>query len=140
MSLLTMGVAGILVQEKYHSEKYATFRANVFLATIIFSILPLFHSLVLSNGWDFLHPLLFDLLKMGACYLIGVFFFVSRVPESIFPGRFDRTCHSHCIWHLWIIVAALAHYNVEYNIYHRFRPNGVALTCQQFQDMLTDPQ
>lgn len=27
---------------------------------------------------------------MGACYLIGVVFYVSKFPECKYPGKFDR--------------------------------------------------
>ena len=136
MTLAASAVVMVLVQEKYHAEPYATFRAMIFLSIITFSIAPLFHSLVLLNGWPFLHPLFFDLLTMGVCYLVGVAFFVTRWPESKYPGSCDRSAHSHAIWHVCIIIAALAHYNVEYNIYHLFRPNGQLLSCDQFEQIL----
>ena len=36
-----------------------------------------------------------DVIGVGACYLVGAFFYVHRVPERWYPGRFDIIGQSH---------------------------------------------
>ena len=33
-----------------------------------------------------------------------------RIPESIWPGRFDIVAHSHQFWHLAVLAACYVHY------------------------------
>lgn len=47
---------------------------------------------------------------MGLAYAIGAGFYVSRVPERWWPGVFDIAGHSHQIFHVFVIMGALAHY------------------------------
>lgn len=35
--------------------------------------------------------------------------YAARVPERFFPGRFDIMFHSHQIFHIFVVVAALIH-------------------------------
>jgi adiponectin receptor len=49
--------------------------------------------------------LLPGLINMFACYGLGFFFFISRVPERFFPGKFDVWLHSHQLWHLCVLGA-----------------------------------
>lgn len=32
-----------------------------------------------------------------------------RIPESLYPGRFDIWGHSHTIWHIFVVLSILAH-------------------------------
>ena len=45
-------------------------------------------------------------LGMGAAYLSGTVVFVTHLPESKWPGRFDSCCSSHQVWHMFVTVAA----------------------------------
>lgn len=47
---------------------------------------------------------------MAACYLTGATIYANRVPEKWFPGKFDLFFHSHQIFHVFVVVAAYAHY------------------------------
>ncbi|GFP97187.1 heptahelical transmembrane protein 2 [Phtheirospermum japonicum] len=46
---------------------------------------------------------------MGALYGVGVVFYVTRIPERWRPGAFDVVGHSHKIFHVFVVAAALAH-------------------------------
>lgn len=41
---------------------------------------------------------------------LGALVYAMRVPERWLPGRFDLLLHSHQIFHLLIVLAALVHY------------------------------
>ena len=164
---------------KYHTEAYQKHRAgthcassyswtssyntNTFLAAIVvvtpLAIAPILHAfLLVAPGWRFLWPMTWNLIEMGLCYGVGVFFYVSRVPERWFPGMLDKSFFlSHTIWHVWIIFAAWsgfffyfssstlvglfltlrmlrrAHYDVERSNFFAFRhENGDLLTCPEY--------
>ena len=63
---------------------------------------------------------------MGASYILGVFVYISRVPERFYPGYFDFIGHSHNIWHLFVMAAIFFHYFGSLEVYH-VRQN---LACQ----------
>jgi len=83
----------------------------MFLAMGLFGIFPLIHALWLfgiSNQYLYRPFLLF--LAMGTLYVVGVFVFIARFPERLFPGKFDIWFHSHQFWHLFVLSAAIVHY------------------------------
>lgn len=45
-------------------------------------------------------------LATGGAYLSGTVVFVTHLPESKWPGRFDNCCSSHQLWHIFVTVAA----------------------------------
>ena len=51
------------------------------------------------------------LSKMMIWFLLGLFFYFSRFPERIYPGRFDRLFHSHNFWHCFVWLASYEHFN-----------------------------
>ena len=55
-----------------------------------------------AHAWS----LFAKVLAMGAAYLSGTFVFVTHLPESRWPGRFDNCCASHQLWHVFVILAA----------------------------------
>ena len=48
-----------------------------------------------------------NLILMGALYCIGVVFFITRFPESYWPGKFNLIFQSHQIFHVLVVCAAL---------------------------------
>lgn len=46
----------------------------------------------------------------GALYIAGALFYAERFPERLFVGRCDRWGGSHTIFHVFILLAAWAHY------------------------------
>jgi adiponectin receptor len=47
------------------------------------------------------------IVGMFFCYGVGAAFYVTKWPESRWPGRFDLFGHSHQIWHVFVFSAAL---------------------------------
>ena len=45
----------------------------------------------------------------GAVYGLGAVFFALRIPESVWPGRFDIWGGSHQIFHVLVVVASMVH-------------------------------
>jgi adiponectin receptor len=48
---------------------------------------------------------------MGLLYLLGAAIYAFRFPECCCPGRWDLFCHSHQLFHVFVIVAAIVHFH-----------------------------
>ncbi|XP_057768007.1 heptahelical transmembrane protein 1-like [Salvia miltiorrhiza] len=107
MGLCTMAA---LLSPPLSAPRYRPLRALLFVSMGLFGLFPALHALVLN--WRDPHR---DLIlayesAMAASYLLGTLFYVTRVPERWLPGRFDLAGHSHQIFHVFVLVGALAHY------------------------------
>ncbi|XP_057538570.1 heptahelical transmembrane protein ADIPOR1-like [Amaranthus tricolor] len=105
------------------SGKCRSFRAILFVSMGLFGIIPATHACILN--WD--NPrrnltLAYESV-MAFSYLIGTGFYVTRVPERWWPGWFDLAGHSHQIFHVFVLLGALAHY-------------GAALLFMEYRDMV----
>jgi adiponectin receptor len=50
-------------------------------------------------------------ITMGGLYIFGASLYVLRVPERFCPGVFDVWAHSHQLFHICVVAAALVHYD-----------------------------
>lgn len=99
-----------LLSPALSSGKCRSYRAILFVSMGLFGLIPAFHACVLN--WD--NPkrnltLAYE-SGMALSYLIGTGFYVSRIPERWRPGWFDLAGHSHQIFHVFVVLGALAHY------------------------------
>jgi len=92
------------------SGKYRGFRALIFSALGLFGIIPAIHAVVVNWGNPQRNATLAYELAMAVSYLTGAGFYVSRIPERWKPGWFDLAGHSHQIFHVLVVMGALAHY------------------------------
>ncbi|KAK5957293.1 hypothetical protein OHC33_001665 [Knufia fluminis] len=107
---LSLGTATLVLHPKLQSHTYRSLKAYAFIATALTGFAPIGHGIYLY-GWHEMWvrsgmPYYF---AEGIIYGAGAFFFVTRVPESIWPGSFDIWCSSHQIFHLLVVVAAATH-------------------------------
>lgn len=98
-------------------------RATLFVSMGLFGLVPAAHACVLN--WD--NPkrnltLAYESI-MALSYLIGTGFYVGRIPERWGPGWFDLAGHSHQIFHVFVVLGALAHY-------------GAALMFLEYRDLV----
>jgi adiponectin receptor len=49
-------------------------------------------------------------IKGGLLYIGGACVYMLRIPEKLFPNKFDIFGSSHQIFHICIVIAALMHY------------------------------
>lgn len=92
------------------SGKHRGFRAMLFCSMGLFGIFPAVHAVVVNWGNPRRDVTLVYELAMALFYLTGAGFYVSRVPERFKPGWFDLAGHSHQIFHVLVVMGALAHY------------------------------
>lgn len=72
-------------------------------------VLPAAHAVALHWAHPHIFVALAYELAMAVFYTIGAWFYVSRVPEKWRPGAFDLAGHSHQIFHVFVVLGALAH-------------------------------
>ncbi|KAG8372493.1 hypothetical protein BUALT_Bualt12G0071800 [Buddleja alternifolia] len=109
ITLIGILVVVTLLAPSLSSPRFRSFRAALFLCMGFSGVIPATHAVILH--WD--HPQIIVSLgyeiAMGVLYGVGAVFYVSRIPERWKPGAFDIVGHSHQIFHVFVVAAALAH-------------------------------
>ncbi|KAM3725172.1 Adiponectin receptor protein [Dirofilaria immitis] len=107
-----LGIAAVIVSlwDKFAQPQYRPFRAIIFIAMGLSSVVPAFDILI-NDGISYLlnEASLLWLLLMGILYITGALLYATRTPEKCFPGRFDLWLQSHQLFHMFVIAAALVH-------------------------------
>ncbi|KAK9268912.1 hypothetical protein L1049_000677 [Liquidambar formosana] len=110
--ITAMGIFTIitLLSPTLSTSKFRPFRALLFLAMGFFGIVPGVHAVIVNwSEPQCLITLAYE-SAMALSYVTGTAFYVSRIPERWKPGWFDLAGHSHQIFHVFVIMGALAHY------------------------------
>lgn len=114
VGICTLGIATILVSllDKFSKPEWRPFRAGIFASFGLSSVIPAIHYGFLE-GWfnKVSQKSLGWLVLMGVLYIAGATLYAVRVPERFFPGKFDIWLHSHQIFHVFVISAALVHFH-----------------------------
>ncbi|KAL8800447.1 MAG: hypothetical protein Q9200_007237 [Gallowayella weberi] len=125
--ILSLGtlIITILLNPNLQGLRYRTLRICTFIFTGLSGLAPLIHGIKLfgipqmnrQSGMPYY-------LLEGLFLIIGAFFYGTRIPESIKPGRFDIWGCSHQIFHVLVVAATAIHaYGIvkafDYNYHHR---------------------
>lgn len=125
-SMFTFGVICTYVSmaKTFQQPKYRTHRALLFVVFGLCGIIPCIH-VVGMNGLkhSFTEGQMQWLVTMGALYIIGAVFFMTRFPECIWPGKFNLVLQSHQIFHVFVVAAALFQTYAMFNL----RQNRLAM-------------
>ncbi|KAL1563437.1 heptahelical transmembrane protein ADIPOR1-like [Salvia divinorum] len=110
ISVMGLCTIAALLSPSLSTPRYRPLRALLFVSMGLFGLFPALHALVIN--WRDPHR---DLIlayesTMAASYLLGTLFYVARIPERWRPGLFDLAGHSHQIFHVFVVLGALAHY------------------------------
>ncbi|GMI84259.1 heptahelical transmembrane protein1 [Hibiscus trionum] len=95
------------------TKKFRGFRALLFSSMALFGIIPGIHATIVNWSNPRRNVTLTYELAMALFYLTGTLFYVSRIPERFKPGWFDLAGHSHQIFHVLVVMGALAHYGAS---------------------------
>jgi adiponectin receptor len=95
---------------RFHTPKAKQLRGAFYSAFGASSFAPIIHAVAIY-GWEVQKD------RMGLIWwalvavfnLIGVFAYGLKVPERLFPGRFDIVGQSHQILHVSVIIAGMMH-------------------------------
>ncbi|KAJ2851404.1 hypothetical protein IWW36_001171 [Coemansia brasiliensis] len=110
---VSIGVIGVAVSIVFHVEnpKRARWRPVIFMAISGAGLVPVIHAAVLS-GYDKAMDKLSLWYVIGMCllYITGTVIYSFKLPERYRPGKHDVFLHSHQIFHVFVVFAAILHY------------------------------
>ncbi|KAG8299135.1 Adiponectin receptor protein 2 [Homalodisca vitripennis] len=84
-------------------------RAAVFTSYALTGVIPAVH-FILVETWPVFLAKAASILFTAALYIIGAVLYAYRVPERLYPGRFDLWFQSHQIFHVLVVIATLINY------------------------------
>ncbi|WCJ29989.1 heptahelical transmembrane protein1 [Euphorbia peplus] len=99
-----------LLSPSLSTGKFRAFRALLFASMGLFGIIPAIHATIVNWTNPKRDLILSYESAMAIFYLTGTGFYVSRIPERLKPGWFDLAGHSHQIFHVFVVLGAMAHY------------------------------
>lgn len=124
------GCICVSVIPRFRTPRWRPFRAAMFVGMGLSAVFPVLHGLQLFGfnrmrqqiglGW---------LLLQGFLYILGAGIYAARVPERLYPGKFDIVGSSHQIFHVLVVCAALAHLTGLLKAFD-YRHSGTAEVCQ----------
>ncbi|CAG5115898.1 unnamed protein product [Candidula unifasciata] len=98
--------------DKFSQPQYRPLRAGVFVALGLSGVIPAMHYVITDGFWHAINfAALGWLLLMALLYIVGAVIYAARIPERIFPGKFDIWFQSHQIFHVFVLAAAFVHYH-----------------------------
>ncbi|PIN08244.1 hypothetical protein CDL12_19201 [Handroanthus impetiginosus] len=109
ITFLGILVVVTLLAPTLSTSRFRSFRAALFLSMGFSGVIPATHAVVLYWNDSLVLGALGYEIAMGVLYGVGAVFYVTRIPERWKPGAFDIVGHSHQIFHVFVVVAALAH-------------------------------
>ncbi|KAK7388413.1 hypothetical protein VNO78_23229 [Psophocarpus tetragonolobus] len=111
VSISVLGVLAIitLLAPSLSTPRFRPLRATLFLSMGFSGIIPAAHAVILYWGQPHIFVALGYELVMAILYATGAGFYVSRIPERWKPGAFDIAGQSHQIFHVFVVLGALAH-------------------------------
>lgn len=113
-SLITVffGISCAIVSldDTFRKREWRPYRAGLFVAFGLSAILPIMGS-VISYGFyeTWARVQMKWVILEGVLYIFGAFLYGIRFPEKVAPGTFDFIGHSHQIFHVLVVMAALCH-------------------------------
>jgi adiponectin receptor len=108
LSMVSVAVVYVSFVDRFSADEYQPYRAALFVLMACFFVVPFGHMLWVYGNIDKYTLGLFLLSMM--LYAMGVGLYVLRFPERVSPGKFDIWLHSHQVFHMFIVAAAIAWY------------------------------
>ena len=109
----TIGLACVIVSvfPKFRTPAYRPFRAAMFVAMGLSTVVPVGHGLYIYGLAQLDRQIgLKWLVLQGALYILGAGIYAARVPEKWWPGGFDVLGSSHQIFHVLVVLAGCCHF------------------------------
>jgi adiponectin receptor len=124
LSVLALGVFGLSLGDKFHSDEYRKFKGILYISMGISAAVPALHlwfnELLFGGNTLPVNNSAAYYWGTGACYAAGLALYVKRIPERFVPGKVNNCGHSHNFWHMFTLIAlALNYMGVFENYYTR---------------------
>lgn len=126
---LGLGCATVSVTPRFRTPEWRPFRATMFVFLGSSAVFPVCHGIVASGLGQMQKQIgLSWVLLQGFLYILGAVIYAMRVPEKIWPGRFDILGSSHQIFHVLVVLAAVSHFTGLLRAFD-YRHSGLAPAC-----------
>lgn len=112
--IIMLGLSCIVVSlwDKFSEPDFRAIRAGMFMALGLSGLIPAVHYGIIFGGYKaFNVGALGWLILMAILYIVGACLYAARIPERLFPGKFDIWFQSHQIFHVFVVIAAYVHYH-----------------------------
>jgi len=96
----------------FQKEENRHIKLAIYSLTVAISVAPIAHAAYLYGPSE----MVVWIIQL-ALYSIGAVVYITRFPESFFPGKFDLLFASHQLWHLFILLAGVWHYWCTLTVY-----------------------
>lgn len=110
ITLMGICTVVVLLSPALSARKYRLVRAGLFVCIGILGLFPPTYVVLLDWHGPLRDVILKYELGMTASFLVGILLYVGRIPEWRKPGWFDLLGHSHQIFHVFVVMGAVAHY------------------------------
>ncbi|KAG5465875.1 hypothetical protein CUR178_00590 [Leishmania enriettii] len=112
ISITLLGVLGMIGPffAFFNAQKFFWPRTILYSSLTSIGVLPTIHMFFGLPSNEQTLPLYKGIFLMLATYCVGVLIYIFKVPERWYPGQFDVWLHSHQLWHLFVLCAAVVHY------------------------------
>jgi len=98
--------------DRFGEPKYRPLRAGMFVALGLSGVIPATHYIIAEGLYHAIQYAAFGwLILMAFMYIAGATIYAMRIPERLWPGKFDIWFSSHQIFHVFVVVAAFVHYH-----------------------------
>jgi len=100
-----------IMHPKYDGNEYKAMRSLLFSAVGCAPLIPLIHMTYMVDPAHYMEINVDDILFGCFFYGAGAAIYAFRFPERYFPGKFDNCGQSHNIFHTFVLIAAVIHFN-----------------------------
>lgn len=112
ISILGTSCIVVSLWDKFSQPEFRAIRAGMFIALGLSGLIPAVHYIITFGSYKaFNVGGLGWLILMAAFYISGACLYAARIPERLFPGKFDIWFQSHQIFHVFVVAAAYIHYH-----------------------------
>ncbi|KAL1965338.1 hypothetical protein VTN77DRAFT_5775 [Rasamsonia byssochlamydoides] len=126
---LGIGCTCVCLIPPFRTPEWRPFRAALFVSMGLSAVFPIAHGLSLYGVEQMTRQIGLDwLLLQGFLYILGAAIYAARVPERLWPGKFDLLGSSHQIFHVLVVCAAVAHLTGLLRAFD-YRHSGLAELC-----------
>ncbi|KAL7902405.1 mPR-like GPCR protein [Trichoderma sp. SZMC 28014] len=99
----------IMVNPYFQGKKFRAFRVLAFVGTGLSGFAPLIHGITMFGWSQMMKQSGMPYYLAEAVFLLsGALVYVTRFPESRFPGKFDIYGSSHQLFHILVVFATVA--------------------------------
>lgn len=107
-----LACAIVSLKETFRTREWRPYRAAMFVAFGLSAVLPIITGIFYYGFSEiYLRIQVKWVLLGGIFYIIGAVLYGARFPEKYAPGKYDIWGHSHQLFHILVVAAALCHLN-----------------------------